>query len=327
MENWSYFNLEELKPLASVKRFDDNKGNRFYYFVDGDEVIIASGVTSVLSLVSTERFAIDKWKEDNPDWQHILKVSSEYGTLLHEVFGDIMLGKGISINKLEAMQTLAYENGQGIDMPRKDVLAFIKFCEDTNLKPLIIEGVLAWKDPQGNYLAMTIDLLAEATVQIKTKEIVQDGFYVKGEKKGTPKMVEVTKTEDIKKVILIDFKSNFFEKDKKTFYESHVLQLLAAKLAVEQNFKIKVDEVYNWSPNNWRDEPTYTFKKHDIDNRTFEIFNAYWNLAKVKGFNRPIGKILITKDFKNSSDFKYVNYAEYARQYLLGEVQETDQTG
>jgi len=316
MENkWAFFNLSELKPTIIVRRFDDNKGNRFYYFLEGEEVIVAAGETSCFNAVLIGRKTIDDWKEKNPNWRHLLKISSEYGTLEHEVFGDIALNKGVNQTKLQAMQAIAYENGQNFNMPAKDVLAFLKLCEDIQLTPLIIEGMLVWKDGD-EYLAMTIDMLAKVQVKEKSKITIEEGVYQRGENKGMPKIVEKT-VENIKeKIILIDFKSNFFEKKTKTFFEGHRMQLIAAKKAVEQIFDIKVDDVYNFSPNNWEKEPSYTLYKHNLTEKDYQSFDAYWNLIKAKGINKPSGNIFKAEEFRNSSDYEFISYKDYAEKLL-----------
>lgn len=315
---WSYFNLKNLKPLRIVYRYDDKRGNRFYYFMDNEEIQVASGITTCFGEVSTERRAIDKWKEDNANWKHLLNISSEYGTIEHELFGDISLGKPFIEQKLETMQSIAFENGQNVDMPKKDMLAFMRFCEDTELEPLIIEGVLTWQDTKGNWLAMTIDMLAKLQVPKKVKVQVEDGIYQRGPKKGEIKFKEETQIIKEEKIIVVDFKSNFFGKEKKGFYETHKMQLIGAARAVEQNFGINVNEVYNWSPNNWKSEPSYTFYKHDINKADDALFDAYWNIIRIKGINRPRGKVFVT-GLENSSDYKFISYKEYVSEFIFNE--------
>jgi hypothetical protein len=316
---WAQFNIEKLIPQYDVRRYDDSRGTRFYYFMKDGEVKIASGVTSVFGLVSTERRAIEQWKENNEDWKNLLNVSSEFGTLEHAVFGDIMLGKGVDSEKLQQMQKLAYENGSSYDMASKDVLSFLKFHEDYNLTPLIIEGILLWYDEiEDEYLAMTIDLLAKLTITTKVKKEVITGVYVRGAKAGQDKVETITEEVKEEKIVLIDFKSNFFEKDRKQFYEAHKMQLIAARLAVEQNFNIKVDSLWNFAPGNtWRTNPDYTFKEQNISDDDILTFNAYWNLIIAKNLNKPSGKILVTGEFKTSTDFKWLSYEEYVKEVLM----------
>lgn len=317
-DTWTEYAANALTPKYYICRYDDKKGNRFYYFKRDNDVVIAAGSTTIFGRVSTERENIDKWKESHPDWKHLLDITSEYGTIEHEVQGDIMFGSGVIKSKLNAMQDIIVKHGGSHNMPSKDVLAFMRFQEDYHLTPMLIEASLVWQDPvTGAWLAQTIDLLAKMTVTIKTKTQEEDGVYQRGVNKGKPRLKDLVTEEKIEKVLIVDFKGNFFDKDRKSFFETNKLQLQAAKLAVEQNFDIKVDDVYNYAPNNWRTVPSYTFYRWDLNDNDWEIFNTYWKLVQLKGYNKPEGKMLVTKGFENSNDFKFLTYEEYVKEILL----------
>jgi len=316
-DSWAEFAQSSLKPKHIIRRFDDKKGNRFYYFREGENIIVASGSTTVFGLVSTERERLNQWKNDHDNWKHLLDISSEYGTLSHIQKGNIMFNKGVDMDMLGRMTQLVVDNGGNYNTPAKDMLAFMKFQEDFQLVPLLIEASLAWQDPTtGEWLAQTIDLLAKMTVTVKTKKIVEDGVYLRGDNKGEPKFKEITEVSFVDKTLLIDFKSNFFEKDKKSFFEVHKMQLMAGKLAVEQNFGIVVDDIYNFAENSWHTTPSYTFTKWTLDDSDWKTFYAYWSLAQAKEINKPQGKMLITEGFKNSADFKFLTYKEFVEQIL-----------
>jgi hypothetical protein len=319
---WAEYHADGLVPKYVVRRFDDKSGNRFYYFeTENGEVIIASGITSAFGTVSTERDGINRWKEKYPTtWKHLLKVSSEYGTMLHIIFGNITLKKGVDKTLIESMKKLALDNGQSADMPIKDTLALMKFSEDYELVPLLVEAQLVYQDPKsGAWLCMTIDLLARMITTEVVKTEVQDGVYTRGERKGEPKMV-IQKTEIRRERILIgDLKSNFFEKEDKSFFETHKMQLIGGAKAVEQNFGIKVDGAFNLCPNAWRTKPDCTYFEHNITDEDLTIFDAYMNLIVTKKINVPKGNLLICNDFKDSNDFQLLSYQEYAEQELKKE--------
>ena len=316
-QNWCDYSCL-LPPKIIAHRFEDNRGHRFYWFLDDDgELHISIGVTSAFGEVSTERRQIDKWKEIHPNWKQLLSNSSSYGTELHKCFGKLSLGKSVDEMSLDLMRKIATDCEQSYDMPVKDILSFKRFIADIKLIPLINEGILTWRDEvSGEYLAMTIDLLAKVKIIEKRKELVQEGFYKIGDKKGEPKLVEKMVEYEIEKTILVDYKSNFFEKDSKSYYEGHKMQLMAAKKAVEQNYPdIKVEELYNFSPNAWRSEPSYTFYKWDITPKDELIFQSYWNLIVVKDINKPTGKILEAQ--LDEGTFRQYTYEEYVREVLL----------
>jgi hypothetical protein len=320
-KSWAEYSAKDFIPKYIVHRFDDKGDNRFYFFLYNGNVEIGSGITGPMGAVSTEREGINRWKDAHPNWRHLFNVSAEFGTLEHILAGGIFLGNGVNQFTLDSMKKIAIDNNQSGDMPIKDALAFLKFKEDYDIEPLIVEGQLAWQDPiSGQWLTLTIDLLAKMRCQEAVKTMVQDGFWSRGEKKGEPKMVE-QKTTVIKERILVgDIKSNFFEKEDKSYYETHIMQLIAGTRAVEQNFGIKVDGVFNLSPKAWVTTPSYTFKEHNITPSMNELFDIYWKLIVHKGLNVPTGNFITTEGFKNSSDFKLTSYREYAEQILLNPI-------
>jgi hypothetical protein len=316
---WADYAASHLRPKRLIYRFDDKKGNRFYFFKDDNGVTIGAGITTVLDKVLPydDKKYIEKWKENTPNWRQLFNTSGEYGTLEHIVHGDIMFQKGVDKSKLEAMQDLIVSTGGSVSMPTKDILAFMRFQEDYQLIPLLIEASLAWQDPTtGEWLMMTIDLLAKMVVTIKTKTQIPDGVYQRGVNAGQPRFKDITTEEKIEKILLVDFKGNFFDKEQKGFYKPNKMQLQGAKLAVEQNFDIKVDDVYNYSPNNWRTEPSYTFYKWELTDKDWEKFYSYWKTAQLEEYHKPEGKMLITEGFKDSSDYKFLSYKEYVEQVL-----------
>jgi len=306
-------------PKYILRRFDDKRGSRFYFFKDDQgEVQIASGVTSAFGMVSTENKHLDDWKRNNPNWKEMLDNAAEYGTLEHILFADILLGKKIDYDIIQKMEEVSRRMGNNVDQVKKDILAFLKFKEEYNPHPLLIEGQLVWRDPEtGEYLAMTIDLLASITEPFKSKVMVEDGVYSRGDKKGQPKYKEETVIQNVNKTVIIDYKSNFFEKESKSFFEGHKNQLIAASKAVFQNYGVKVDEVFNFSPNAWRDEPSYTLKKWKIDDSDLRVWDAYWRLILVKGYNKPNGRILVVDEtFKSSASYEYLSYRDYVNRMI-----------
>jgi len=83
---------------------------------------------------------------------------------------------------------------------------------------------------------------------------------------------------------------------------------------VEQNFGIKVDKLYNWSPKNWRTAPGYTFDEKNIDSKIQRRFDAYWNVAIVDDIHRPEGRIF-TCDL-DAETWSYESYWEFAKRML-----------
>jgi hypothetical protein len=121
----------------------------------------------------------------------------------------------------------------------------------------------------------------------------------------------------------VDFKSNPFGKDNKSFFDSHLMQLLGTEKALAQNFGLKVDALYNWSPDGWKNKPSYTFHKWNVKESDKKCFDIYENLASVKGLFRPHGNISVFNDKWSTENFDaelvtQYGYVEYVKEVLKG---------
>ena len=314
------YNPNNLVPKYQVRRFDDKNGNRFYYYWDENgELIIAAGITSWLKEVKPESKYMTNWKIDivksGLDWKDVLNTYADYGTIMHSCFADIMIkGKPDEVN-IGIAREICIKNGKNPDMIYKDCLAFVKWVQDYNVEPLLIEAIVPCQsNDKGNY-AMTIDLLCKIDSIAKEETWVQDGVYVRGDKKGQPKMVKNIINTRTRITALVDFKSNFGEKERKSYYDDHKFQLIAAKKAVHQNFGIVANAVYNFSPNNWTKEPTYTFYEHKLNFEDYTEFDLLERLANVRNAFEPSGKFTEYEDITSSMDltkiYKTYTYKEY----------------
>ena len=322
---WADYSHQSINPPQHlIRRYDDSKGSRFYYWIVDENIFTGAGITSVLGNVMPESPQVTTWKLSWGDrWKDVLNAASTYGTMMHTIFGEWLVRRFVPEELFIGASEHCRKWGKNGDMPKKDLLAFIKFCEDYKVEPLVLEGMLLSPPTNGKQYCQTIDLLCEMTIIEKTKRMVDEGFFVRGEKKGQPKITEVTDKTEKKIKALVDFKSNFFEKDKKSFFDSHCYQLMAAKKAVKYNFDIDVQEVYNFSPDSWRSEPTYTLKKWNIDNDDELLFGAYINLASLRGLFTPSGKkMVINKNAPidpqtKSGDYEILGYTDYVKKYIL----------
>ncbi len=319
-KNWCVWNHPDF-PQPKIKlRREDNKGQRFYWWVSDEGVKIGAGITSIINKVMPESKFLTDWKLKYGDkWEQILNDTASYGSLMHVAFLDRMTTGDVSTAIIDSMRELSLKNGQGYDQPEKNIYSFLKFVEDYKIEPLIFEGMLT-DSFNGETYCMTIDLLCKATIQIKTKETVQVGEYVRGEKKGQPKYEDVTNVEEKQVYLICDFKSNYFEKETKSFFEQHKLQLIAAQRAVKSNFGIDVETICNFAPNNWRTEPSYTVQEYKVTSYDNDIFAAYMEVARLKGLFTPSGTKLISTGFKSSSDYKKLGYEEYVQEIIDAEV-------
>lgn len=321
-------------PQIVVNRFDDSRLNRFYYYSvpeDGKLVVkTAAGITSVLGAVMPTSSFLTDWKLNTPDYEKVLKASSEYGTLLHLIYSEYLIKKEINKDYVEAARQIAIEFGDGYDLIDKDILSFFKFCEDYQPEILLSEAMLLSQPINGDQLCMTIDLLCAIWVDETRIEQVEDGVYQRGDRKGQPKIIEKKVTEKVRKIALVDFKSNLQAKQQKTFFQSHLFQLLAGRRAVEYNYPdIHVDIIANLSPTGWRTNPSYAFKIWEPSTTDETLLDAYLEVARIQGLFRPSGYKFVPPEYTletKSSDFRVMSYLDYASEILLGgQVSEGDE--
>lgn len=323
--NWAEYSTPTLVPKYIANRYDDKGGNRFYYFRDeSGELKVAAGITTWLGNVMPESKFITDWKlKWGNDWKHVLNITADYGTSMHACFAYMMKGEPIPAELIDLAheQTKAiqrYEKSTPSNMIEKNIISFQKFMEDFKLKPLLIEALLVCRSNSGQYYCLTQDLLAEISVETKEKVEVESGVYVRGKNKGKPKITSKVQKTVKKEIVCIDFKSNSSDKDKKSFFDSHLYQLLGTKKAVLQNFGIKVDRIYNWSPNSWRSSVgDYTLHEWKPTPQDEEIFELYETLAAKLGFFTPRGKVEVFKDWqpniKSSEMYEQREYLEHIR--------------
>lgn len=309
--------LVDKKPKTIIRRFEKGS-NRFYYWKnESGDTIIGSGITSLLKRVMPESPYLTEWKIDKGDWRKELNMAAGYGTILHVLYLDWTQNR-FSV-KTDYMSTLSKAeeyceyNGLPVEMPGKDLLAYIKWVEDFKVKPVLMEAMLVSPIVHGNQYAMTIDLLAEMSVfdKVQVQDKNESGelvYFVKGEHKGEPKY----HNEEVERRVItnVDFKSNVYGKDSKSFFDAHKYQLIAAKQSVKYNFDIDVEVLANFSPNNWENEPKYTFKQHNITEKDITIFDKYMEMASIQGLFEPHGSKLIINSFDNSYSYAWCSYRD-----------------
>jgi hypothetical protein len=201
------------------------------------------------------RWMAEKGWDEAEEYTH---MRAEYGTMMHIVFEKLLINKQIDLDDLDTVvsTTLAkhelsphYKARWSEDL-KKDVLAFAQWIKDYNVRPIIIEAVLA-SDLLG--VAGATDLGCWITIPTK-------GFwgevYKSGPRKGEPKETK----KDVDFIAIVDFKSG-----RKGFGIENKFQLATYKRLVEENFPELMDKteqpirLFNWSPKSWRTDPGYNF--------------------------------------------------------------------
>lgn len=235
----------------------DSKGHRYYYRFGADDMpIFFTSVTTMIKNTLPTSPSLIKWMADrgSEDSKAEAEERAHYGTFLHIQAGELLINGNYDLDKLQskleayAMVHKVTIRDNWVGELKKDVLAFAQFMIDTNFKPLAIEICLY--HPTDNY-AGAIDIVGEM---------------------------------DWKKArirAIIDIKSG-----RKGFYESHEIQLKAYKEMWDLHFpELPVDKVFNFSPKDWRNSPTYNFKDQ-TESRNAEKLPYLVALAKIEDAKR-----------------------------------------
>jgi hypothetical protein len=326
-DSWSQYSKLPA-PKIQWRRHDAN-GNRFYFGNDDGQVATGTGITTVLGKFGSSPF-IQAWKDDNINWRELLDMYSGYGTLLHIALSELAEFGTVDPN----LAVVAGERwNKRLDF-QKDILSIRKFFIDYNVKTLFIEGILgkSYETPKGKvYVCSAIDLFCEMDYISKEKVLVPDGFYKRasGENdKGDIKYKEVTQEKVSRVYAVVDLKSNFQNKDSKSFFESNFQQLIFGRnlIAEEYGELLGIAEsdikIFNLSTLGWTEEPKYLLKEWNIKENGAG-FMPDWVLQRQIQMLveldriRPKGKILTIGDITiDRADYEFLTFEEYAKKKL-----------
>ncbi len=231
--------IEEVKPEFAGAQFQPkhrlyrfNYGElRFYYRISPEGAIeFLPSWTTVIGATLKPQPGLVKWIA-GMGYDEAMKYRderAEYGTFLHTLAAEFLLGKMFKIDYQSIFERLMnYKKGNlngetnWIWDIQSDMLAFAKFCNDRQIEPLAIEMPLA----ADCGVAGTLDIACELNFDRKRIRAI------------------------------IDIKSG-----RKGFFENNQLQLEGYRIGWNDNFpNYPIDEIFNWSPADWRTEPNYHF--------------------------------------------------------------------
>lgn len=259
-----------IKNKPTIFRLTGTKSRIYFTKEDNHPPIIYNSGTTLIDNYRDKdgERAISDWKiklvnqGKNPN--EVLKTRQDYGTLLHVLYGKILLGETTTFQDLkdfiisfadEVKMKKDYVKrlvSSHIDEFQKDMASFMTWLAEYQVEPLGIEVMLKSDELR---VATALDLICYVTVEEK-------GFwgevYKSGAKKGEPKETK----QPVRKLAIVDFKSG-----KKGFYKKNVLQLLLSKRIFQENFPdLEVEAIFNLAPNDWRTNPTFKFYDQERDN-------------------------------------------------------------
>lgn len=312
-----------LTQPKTVYRLNTPNGRLYYTLTDGKPVFYISVTTFIKRSLPTSPHLI-KWiaEKGYDESQDYMNERANYGTFMHIIFQELLVQKTYDIASME-QSFIDYCNKEAIPhdpswLPKfkKDLLAFAQFVIDYQVEPLAIEMVLTHQIG----FAGAIDLICYMTIMVDGLD--HSNPYKSGERKGQPRETKVPK----KVLAIVDHKSG-----RKGFHESHEVQLAAYKEMVEENFpELKIDKLYNFSPKEWRNTPSYNLKDQ-TDSTNVKKLKPLMELAKIDedNINRSStiieGVIDLSKGIE--SNCKYVDLADYIiKKHASVEIEYTEMT-
>jgi hypothetical protein len=273
-----YFDADALKEAPRTVYRLGGTNQRVYYTFDesGQPFFYGSVTTEFGKVLPTSPHLID-WmlKMGKDEAERYKNERADYGTFLHIECANLLINKGVyDLDKVRDKllqyieeKKLATDFVYHEDELKKDILAFAQFCIEYEVKPLAIEIILADEELG---LAGAIDLPCEMTIREK-------GYfgevYKSGANKGNPK--ESFRERRIRAIL--DLKSG-----RKGFYDGHIHQLEIYKILWNKHFPyVQVEEIFNWSPKEWKGEiPTFNLKRQTD---SLELFKTPHYLNIIKG--------------------------------------------
>ena len=232
---------ELLQPREKLFRYDSPQSRYYYRFPAQGEEIAYIGATGAVSRLTGIGEGLVRYYAKNGEVAYIMtKIAADYGTMMHIAIGDFEKGKReTSFDVLEETgYTTAMQGGYpfaaeewAFFLPR-NIASWIVFCEEYDVKVLAVEYPV-WSDKYS--VATLCDIYCEM--------------------KFAKKRVRA----------IINLKKGYLDNERadqnKTFYEGSDLQMQIERLAWKECCPhLPVDMVFNWSPNNWTETPTYTLK-------------------------------------------------------------------
>ena len=311
---------EEIVPMLSKieaphRMYRINTGNgRLYYCYDNEGNLkqYVSATTFVRSVLPTPPHLIDWIRQQGSDYEKVLGLSANYGTLMHHLNARLLIDGNFNLDLVDKLiEPFAAENNfkfwsqDWSDNLKSDIIAFAKFVQDYEIEPLAIEMVLG-SDKYG--VAGALDIVCEMTIE-------EEGLSDTEKFKTGAKAGEYKPEKKKKRVMaIIDMKSG-----RKGFHSDHALQLAIHREALLESFPEFASRdirLFNWSPKDWRTEPSYNIKdqSNEIDLKLLPLFSEMAKIQESKKdrrFKKFTGTIDLTRPDKLIENFEYTTLTEY----------------
>lgn len=298
----------KIKPRHKLFRYDSevSGGSRFYFRFGTKKKYSYISLTSLINEVLPKGPGFYRWVANKGENAEIIREQrAAFGSAIHaESFKILKYGKGYSFDWLSQRDSRGISNFHKL-YPKeywgicggwryaftKSLMAFFQFLQEKVIEVIAVEIPLC-SDKYG--YAGTLDLVAKVIFNGKER------------------------------LAIIDMKSNFFTlmsaASKKTFYDSHELQLELQKQLWLENYGGDEDiMLFNWSPNNYqKGKPTYTFQNQTknefsqptkLGRKTVKVYELYLALGQAKKLPRPPSTIFeIVGEFDSIQNFNWEDH-------------------
>lgn len=302
-DQYTYLSEELKKVQLPILRRISYQGNRFYFRVleSGEVKLYSSGTTLISDGYVNNGGALNQWKlkqrilGNDPD--AIAAERADLGTIMHVLFGHLLLGKKIPFSISGLKRYVSNIENLKIDKDRinfimsrnteellEDLRSFLKWVKDYNVKPLAIELMLC---SERYTVASAIDLICQIDYKVKERGFFGRVYQKKsGEhEKGDPMEEEREVVKQM--IIIVDFKSN----RSGDFYADHALQLELYKRMVKENFGdlLEIGGLYNFAPKAWGDgKRPYHFRERS-DDRELQKADCVFEQGRIThSFKKPV---------------------------------------
>lgn len=290
--------LPEYKKDWDVRR-QTSEGGRFYYRFDQDGKLIKAyiSITNLAGKLIPKGAGYHVWlKKFGDKADGYRQERAVFGSLFHQeairpIVGDSRIhGHGYDFDWLD--EVVDHRRG----------LTNFHLMIDPEWRHKAEE----WRRPFKKGLLSWFSFVKEKVKKVIAVEfpIISDLYGIAGQ----IDFVHVSEYYRKDRVCITDIKSFLFnlvdnEVTKKSFFETHEFQLATCQVLWNDAFPDSpVTHVFNWAPNAWTKEPTYTWK-YQGKSQFLEIapgddrplIYTYFDLAKKKGLVAPPSKVLDVK--------------------------------
>jgi hypothetical protein len=303
------------QPTPLYRMTGKSSGRYYYRFNESGEPEFFISVTTMIRQTMPTSPVLIKWIADkgHDEAEQYKFERAAFGTMMHMCFQQLLITREFDFESLLDFMR-GYMTREGVsfafldewhDDMQRHILGFAQFIIDYNVRPILIEGMLAHPDGY----AGAVDLVCQMDVEEK-------GFFGEilksGPNKGQPKETKMVRTI----FAIVDFKSGM-----KGFFPEHEVQLKAYEKLIQHNFPHltgKHFKLFNYAPSQWHGvTPGYKLKDQ-TESTEIEKFDNLVALAKIqmKNTSRKILNItgtLILDDKNVAKNIEEVTFETLAK--------------